>query len=168
MSAEISNREDVDPYKARVIRDEMIVANANTPSLIPMKKDGECVDESLYNIVSTPVHVVQSIEKPYITKGSLKSMGNFGTCLVTALNNAILNDYLTICFQHMSKTISYSINQRDLLKAIDKLCLAEGYAIVEMGNALDLYELKKNLSTGTFKIADLEFEFDMEQENGEN
>lgn len=29
-------------------------------------------------------------------------------------------------------------------------------------------ELKKNLSTGTFKIADLEFEFDMEQENGEN
>ena len=143
---EISNREDVDPYKARVIRDEMIVANANTPSLIPMKKDGECVDESLYNIVSTPVHVVQSIEKPYITKGSLKSMGNFGTCLVTALNNAILNDYLTICFQHMSKTISYSINQRDLLKAIDKLCLAEGYAIVEMGNALDLYELKKNLS----------------------
>lgn len=29
-------------------------------------------------------------------------------------------------------------------------------------------ELKKNLSTGTFKIADLEFEFDMEQQNGEN
>ena len=29
-------------------------------------------------------------------------------------------------------------------------------------------ELKRNLSTGTFKIADLEFEFDMEQQNGEN
>ena len=29
-------------------------------------------------------------------------------------------------------------------------------------------ELKRNLSTGTFKIADLEFEFDMEKQNGEN
>lgn len=29
-------------------------------------------------------------------------------------------------------------------------------------------ELKRNLSTGTFKIADLEFEFDMEQQNVEN
>jgi len=29
-------------------------------------------------------------------------------------------------------------------------------------------ELKRNLSTGTFKIADLEFEFDMEQQNGKN
>ena len=143
---EISNREDVDPYKARAIRDEIIVANANTPSLIPMKKDGECVDESLYNIVSTPVHVVQSIEKPYITKGSLKSMGNFGTCLVTALNNAMLNDFLIIGFRHMPKTISYNINQRDLLKAINKLGLADGYAIVEMGNALDLYELKKEIT----------------------
>lgn len=143
---EISNREDVDPYKARVIRDETIVSNANIPTLIPMKKDGECVDESLYITVSTPVHVVQAIEKPYITKGSLKSMGNFGTCLVIALNNAILNDYLAICFQHMPKAISYNINQRDLLRAIDKLNLPDGYAIVEMGNALDLYELKKNLS----------------------
>lgn len=143
---EISNREDVDPYKAHVIRDEMIVANSNIPTLIPIKKDGECVDESLYNIVSTPVYVVQTIEKPYITKGSLKTMGNFGTCLVTALNNAILNDYLTICFQHMPKTISYNINQRDLFLAIDKLNLPDGYTIVETGNALDLYELKKKIT----------------------
>ncbi len=143
---EISNREDVDLYKAHVIRDEMIVANANIPTLIPMKKDGECVDESLYNTDSTPVHVVQTIEKPYITKGSLKSMGNFGTCLVTALNNAILNHYLTICFQHMPKAISYNINQRDLLRAIDNLNLPDGYVIVEMGNALDLYELKKKIT----------------------
>lgn len=143
---EISNREDADPHKAHVIRDEMIVANANIPTLIPMKKDGECVDESLYNIVSTPVHVVQSIEKPYITKGSLKSMGNFGTCLVTSLNNAILNDYLTICFQHISNAISYNINQRDLLRAIDKLNLPDEYAIVDIGNALDLYEMKKKIT----------------------
>lgn len=143
---EINNREDVDPYKAHVIRDEMIVANANIPTLLPMKKDGECVDESLYNIVSTPVHVVQSIDKPYITKGSLKRMGNFGTCLVTALNNAILDDYLSICFQHMPKAISYNINQRDILRAIDKLDLTDGYTIVDIGNALDLYELKKKIT----------------------
>lgn len=42
----------------------------------------------------------------------------------------------------------------------------KGIVMKSFGNNSD--ELKRNLSTGTFKIADLEYEFDMEQENGEN
>ncbi len=42
----------------------------------------------------------------------------------------------------------------------------KGIVMKEFGNNPD--ELKRNLSTGTFKIADLEYKFDMEQENGEN
>ena len=43
---------------------------------------------------------------------------------------------------------------------------AKGVVMKPCGNNPD--ELKKNLSTGTFTIADMEYEFDMEQGNGEN
>ena len=41
----------------------------------------------------------------------------------------------------------------------------KGYIMNSCGN--DAIELKKNLSKGTFEIAELEFEYDMEQEDGE-
>ena len=43
---------------------------------------------------------------------------------------------------------------------------AKGVVMKPCGNNPD--ELKKILSTGTFTIADMEYEFDMEQGNGEN
>ena len=46
----------------------------------------------------------------------------------------------------MPSSIKYSINQRHLLDAIDKLDLPEDYMIVEWGNALNMYELKKRLT----------------------
>ena len=45
----------------------------------------------------------------------------------------------------MPSSIKYNINQRHLLDAIDKLDLPEDYVIVEWGNALNLYDLKKKL-----------------------
>ena len=42
----------------------------------------------------------------------------------------------------------------------------KGIVMQSFGNDPD--ELKRNLSTGTFRIVDLEYEFDMEQENGTN
>lgn len=146
---EISAREEVDKHKADVIRDEMVVTNANVPVRIPLINDHGSFDESLYMTVSKPVIVTLPIEKPYITKGSKKSIGNFGSCIVTILNETILNDYLSIVFQNIPHTINYNINQKDLLRAIDKLCLPDDYIIVEIGNALDLYELRKGIDFNT-------------------
>lgn len=142
---EIGNRDEVDPHKADVIRDEMVVANANVPIKIPMIRSKDEIDEGLYITESTPVIVTEEIEKSYITKGSKNSIGSFGTYLVTKLNYTLLDNYLKIIFQHIPQVISYDINQKDLLKAFDRLCLPESYIVVEISNALDLYELKKEI-----------------------
>ena len=110
-----------------------------------MISDGWKPDDS-YIGYSTPVLVSQTLEKPFITKGTNKSMGNFGNCLVTTLNFELVNEYIRICSAQMPSSIKYSINQRHLLDAIDKLGLPEDYMIVEWGNALNMYELKKRLT----------------------
>lgn len=146
---EISARDEVDKHKADVIKAEMVVTNANVPARLPLINDHGSIDESLYKTVSTPVIATQPIEKPYITKGSKKSIGNFGSCLVTILNETILNDYLSIVFKNIPQTINYNINQKHLLRAIDKLCLPDDYIMVEIGNALDSYELRKEIDYNT-------------------
>lgn len=137
---EIDEHDEVDEHKAKVIRDEMIVHNANRYCPIPMKVDDEVLDETQFNTTSTPIIVTNKIEKPFITKGSKKELGNFGDSLVHELNFRMLNEYLRADFSMMPYSISYSINQKDLLEAIDKLELPEDYVIVEIGNALELYE----------------------------
>lgn len=146
---EISAREEVDKHKADVIRDEIVVTNSNVPARIPLINDHGSIDESLYKTVSTPVIVNQSIEKPFIIKGSKKSIGNFGSCLVTILNETMLNDYLNIAFKNIPPIFNYNINQKDLLRAIDKLCLPDDYIMVEIGNALDIYEIRKEMDYNT-------------------
>ena len=146
---EISAREEVDKHKADVIRDEIVVTNSNVPARIPLINDHGSIDGSLYKTVSTPVIVNLSIEKPFIKKGSKKSLGNFGSCLVTILNETMLNDYLNIAFKNIPPIFNYNINQKDLLRAIDKLCLPDDYIMVEIGNALDLYEIRKEMDYNT-------------------
>lgn len=143
---EIDERDEVDEHKAKVIRDEMIVHNANSYCPIPMKVDDEVLDETQFNTTSTPVRVSNRIEKPFITKGSKKELGNFGGSLVHELNFRMLNEYLRADFSMMPCSISYSINQKDLLDAIDKLELPEDYVIVEIGNALELYEFRDKIT----------------------
>ena len=108
---EIEARDEVDENKAKEIRDEMIVRNTNSYCPIPMKKEEH----------STPIVVTNRIEKPYITKGSKKKLGNFGGGLVYELNFNMINEYLRAAFSMMPCTFSYSINQKDLLDAIDRL-----------------------------------------------
>lgn len=143
---EIDEHDEVDEHKAMVIRDEMIVHNANRYCPIPMKVDDEVLDETQFNTTSTPIRVTNRIEKPFITKGSKKELGNFGGSLVHELNFRMLNEYLRADFSMMPYSISYSINQKDLLEAIDKLELPEDYVIVEIGNALELYEFRDKIT----------------------
>lgn len=143
---EIDEHDEVDEHKAMVIRDEMIVHNANRYCPIPMKVDDEVLDETQFNTTSTPIIVTNRIEKPFITKGSKKELGNFGGSLVHELNFRMLNEYLRADFSMMPYSISYSINQKDLLEAIDKLELPEDYVIVEIGNALELYEFRDKIT----------------------
>lgn len=143
---EIDEHDEVDEHKAKVIRDEMIVHNANRYCPIPMKVDDEVLDETLFNTTSTPIRVTNKIEKPFITKGSKKEPSNFGGSLVHELNFRMLNEYLRADFSMMPHSISYSINQKDLLEAIDKLELPEDYVIVEIGNALELYEFRDKIT----------------------
>ena len=142
---EIESRDEVDEHKAQVIKDEIIVGNAYSHSSVPMISDDWKPDDS-YIGYSTPVLVSQTLEKPFITKGTNKSMGNFGNCLVTTLNFELVNEYIRISRVQMPSSIKYSINQRHVLDAIDKLDLPEDYMIVEWGNALNMYELKKRLT----------------------
>lgn len=142
---EIESRDEVDEHKAQVIKDEIIVGNAYSHCSVPMISDDWKPDDS-YIGYSTPVLVSQTLEKPFITKGTNKSMGNFGNCLVTTLNFELVNEYIRISRVQMPSSIKYSINQRHLLDAIDKLDLPEDYMIVEWGNALNMYELKKRLT----------------------
>ena len=144
---EIEARDEVDENKAKEIRDEMIVRNTNSYCPIPMKKEENSnMNETLYNIHSTPIVVTNRIEKPYITKGSKKKLGNFGGGLVYELNFNMINKYLRAAFSMMPCTFSYSINQKDLLDAIDRLELPKGYVIFDIGNALDLYEFRNKIS----------------------
>ncbi|WP_456098170.1 hypothetical protein [Prevotella histicola] len=143
---EIDSRDEVDEHKAKVIRDEMIVHNTNSYCPIPMKEDDEVLDETQFNTTSTPIIVKNRIEKPYITKGSKKELGNFGGSLVHELNFRMLNEYLRAAFSMMPCSISYSINQKDLLEVIDRLELPEDYVIVEIGNALELYEFRDKIT----------------------
>lgn len=143
---EIDSRDEVDEHKAKVIRDEMIVHNANSYCPIPMKENDEVLDETQFNTTSTPITATNRIEKPYITKGSKKELSNFGGSLVHELNFRMLNEYLRVAFSMMPFSISYSINQKDLLEAIDKLELPEDYVIVEIGNALELYEFRDKIT----------------------
>ena len=85
------------------------------------------------------------IEKRYITKGSKHQLGNFGMALVHTLNSNMLSEYLRIVNKLMPCTVSYSVNQKDLLEAIDRLELPEDYIILDNGNALDLYEIRQKL-----------------------
>ena len=143
---DIDEHDEVDEHKAKVIRDEMIVHNANRYCPIPMKVDDEVLDETQFNTTSTPIRVTNRIEKPFITKGSKKELGNFGGSLVHELNFRMLNEYLRADFSMMPYSICYSINQKDLLEAIDKLELPEDYVIVEIGNALELYEFRDKIT----------------------
>lgn len=143
---EIDSRDEVDEHKAKVIRDEMIVHNANSYCPIPMKENDEVLDETQFNTTSTPIIATNRIEKPYITKGSKKELGNFGGSLVHGLNFRMLNEYLRVAFSMMPFSISYSINQKDLLGVIDRLELPEDYVIVEIGNALELYEFRDKIT----------------------
>lgn len=143
---EIDSRDEVDEHKAKVIRDEMIVHNTNSYCPIPMKEDDEVLDETQFNTTSTPIIATNRIEKPYITKGSKKELGNFGGSLVHELNFRMLNKYLRAAFSMMPCSISYSINQKDLLEVIDRLELPEDYVIVEIGNALELYEFRDKIT----------------------
>lgn len=143
---EIDSRDEVDEYKAKVIRDEMIVHNAKSYCPIPMKENDEVLDETQFNTTSTPIIETNRIEKPYITKGSKKELGNFGGSLVHGLNFRMLNEYLRVAFSMMPFSVSYSINQKDLLEVIDRLELPEDYVIVEIGNALELYEFRDKIT----------------------
>jgi len=142
---EIESYNDVDENKVKVIKDEIIVSNANSSIQIPMMNDGQVIDDS-FTSQSIPIMVSQSLEKPYITKGSKKSMGNFGSTLVYSLNYEFLNEYLRISSILVPSTVSYNINQKDLLDAIDLLELTDDYMIIVWGNVLDMYELKKRLT----------------------
>ena len=141
---EIESRNEVDEHKVQVIKDEIIVSNAYSHCSVPMISDDWKPDDN-YIGYSTPVLVSQTLEKPFIIKGTIKSMGNVGNCLVTSLNYEMVNEYIRICSAQMPSSIKYNINQRHLLDAIDKLDLPEDYVIVEWGNALNLYDLKKKL-----------------------
>lgn len=149
---EIESREEVDKHKAQVIKDEMIVTNANSHCVIPMKDETVVLDESLYDTFSTPVMANEGIDKPFITIGSKKEIGNFGACLVQSLNFNLLNAYLRGAFSKPC-TAEYNINQKELLDAIDKLGLPEDYIIIETGNALKLYELRKRITADNNKRA---------------
>ena len=142
---EIEARDEVDEHKAKVIRDEMIVHNANSYCPIPMKEE-DVLDESMFSTTSTPIIATSRIEKPFITKGSKKELGNFGGSMVHELGFRMLNEYLRASFSMMPCSISYSINQKDLLEAIDRLELPEDYVIVEIGNALELYEFRDKIT----------------------
>ena len=142
---EIQAREEVDKHKAQVIKDEIIVTNANSHCLVPIKDDNNVLDEGLYNVYSTPVMAIERIDKPFITIGSKKELGNFGACLVHSLNVNLLNVYLVNAFPKPC-TAEYNINQKNLLDAIDKLNLPDDYVIIETGNALNLYELKNRIT----------------------
>lgn len=144
---EIELCDEVDEHKVKVIKDEIIVSNAYSHCSIPMISD-EWKPDNNYISYSTPVVVSQTLEKPFITKGSNKSMGNFGNSLVVSLNFELTNEYINININsiQMQTTTKYSINQRHLLDAIDKLDLPEDYIIIEWGNALNMYELKKKLT----------------------
>jgi hypothetical protein len=144
--SEIEARDEVDKSKANVIRDEMIVSNANSYCLIPMKEEEVEVDEKRYNTQSKPIIVTNRIEKPFITKGSKKELGNFGRCLVYELNFTMLNEYLRSAFSMFPSTFSYKINQKDLLEAIDRLSLPEDYIIVDVGNSMELYEFRDKIT----------------------
>lgn len=142
---EIEVRDEVDKHKAEVIKEEIIVTNANSHSAMPMKDDVAVLDENLYEICSKTVAVTQRIEKPYITIGSKKEIGNFGACLVQSLNFSLLSEYLRLSCKLMPFNVEYLINQKDLLNAIDKLNLPEDYIIIETDSALNLYELRKRI-----------------------
>ena len=143
---EIEARDIVDEQKAKVIKDEIIVTNVNSHTTIPMIEDASALDESLYQKLSTVVKAEDTIEKRYITKGSKYQLGNFGMALVRTLNFYMLSEYLRIVNKLMPCTVSYSISQKDLLEAIDRLELPEDYIILDNGEALDLYEIRQKLT----------------------
>lgn len=143
--SEIEARDEVDRNKAQVIKDEIIVTNVNSHCAIPMKIDMEVLNESLYNLASTSVIAIQRIEKPFITIGSKKEIGGFGVGLVSKLNFNLLNDYLRLSLSQPC-TVEYSINRKDLLNAIDRLNLPNDYIIIEIGDALNSYELRKRIT----------------------
>ena len=143
---EIEDRDDVDEGKVKKIKDEIIVSNANYYSPLPMMEEGAVINKSLYKTLSTPVVITNRIDKTFITKGSLQELGNFGSCLVTELNYNMLGKYLEVACAMMPCDLSYNIRQKDLLEAIDRMKLPEDYIVVEIGNALNLYELKKKLT----------------------
>lgn len=143
---EIAARDEVDEHKAKVIKDEMIVSNANSHCPIPMREETEELDESRYIIQSTPILVTSVIDKKFITRGSKQELGNFGGGLVCELNFRMLNEYLSKAFLLLPCTFSYSICQQDLLEAIDRLRLPDDYVIIENGNALNTYELNKSIT----------------------
>lgn len=143
---EIQARNEVNEHKAKVIKDEMIVSNANYYCPIPMSDGDKLLDGALFNTHSTPVVATKRIEKPFITKCSKMELGNFGGGLVCELNFKILNEYLRAAFSMMPCSVSYNINQKDLLEAIDRLELPEDYAIVEIGNVLNLYEFRNKIT----------------------
>lgn len=142
---EIQAREEVDRHKAQVIKDEIIVANASSHCSVPMKNEIIVLDEGSYDVFSTPVMAIERIDKPFITIGSKRELGNFGSCLVHTLNFNLLNVYLGKALPKPF-TAEYNINQKDLLDAIDKLGLPEDYIIIETGNALSSYELRKRIT----------------------
>lgn len=142
---EIEARDEIDEHKSNVIRDEMIVHNANSYCSIPMKEE-DVPDETLFSTTSTSIIATSRIEKPFITKGSKKELGNFGGSMVHELGFRMLNEYLRASFSMMPCSISYSVNQKDLLEAIDRLELPEDYVIVEIGNALELYEFRDKIT----------------------
>ena len=144
--SEIEARDEVDKSKAKVIRDEMIVCNANSYCPIPMKEEWGEIDVEQYNSQSNPIIVTSRIEKPFITKGSKKELGNFGGGLVFELNFTMLNEYLRAVFSMAPCTFSYCINQKDLLEAIDRLSLTEDYIILDIGNSLELYEFRDEIA----------------------
>lgn len=143
---EVEARDDVDEQKAKVIKAEMIVTNANSHTTIPMIEDASTLDESRYQKYSTIVKAEDAVEKRFITKGSKQQLGNFGMALVHSLNFNMLTEYLGITYKLMPCSASYRINQKDLLDAIDRLELPEDYIILDNGNALDLYEIRQKLT----------------------
>lgn len=120
---EIESRDDVDEHKAQVIKDEIIVGNAYSHCSVPMISDGWKPDDS-YIGYSAPVLVSQTLEKPFITKGTNKSMGNFGNCLVTTLNYP--TNYLYSNIDHLKSPYDIKLVQSIKVythKKFSKTCL---------------------------------------------
>ena len=142
---EIKARDDVDVHKAQVIKDEIILANASSQCAIPIKSSEEVSDENLYNSSSVSVYAISRIDKPFITSGSKKEIGGVGRGLVYELNFTLLNEYLRLSLLQPC-TVEYRINRKDILDAIDKLNLPDDYIIIETGDVLNSYDLRKRIT----------------------